>query len=115
MPLADAFVLTDEINRNIVFQQTWGHLRPELRRTYHGFIIFAYGAYGDIIPVACEFDGLPDSPWFFDDLQDFIGKKAKTPGTIYRFSGTYTKFKNGGCRFSGKVTTVHIPVERLTV
>ena len=95
-------------NYNAVMRGTWGHLAPEHRKVYHGEILFAFGEYGDIIPIRCNFEGLPDSPWFYDQMTDFIAEKSKDKGTIYRFEGTYMLFKNGKCRFSGKVNKVKV-------
>lgn len=111
MSLADAFAGADADFKSRVMHSTWGHLAPEPRRVYPGVIVFAFSAYGDIVPITSDFKGLDDSPWFFDHMQEFIGKKALVRGTIYRFDGTYLMFKNGNGRFSGKVRTVK-PVVR---
>lgn len=95
-------------NYNAVMRNTWGHLAPEHRKVYHGEILFAFGEYGDIIPIRCNFKDLPDSPWFYDQMNDFIAEKSKDKGAIYRFEGTYMLFKNGKCRFSGKVNKVKV-------
>jgi len=112
MPLSDAFAEHEARYRAAVMEATWGHLAPEPRRVYTGYILFAYGAYGGIVPIQCEFDGLNNSPWFFDDLIEYIDQYVEqrgVKGSVYRFDGTYVKFKNGGCRFSGKVTQLISP------
>ena len=109
MPWTDAFIPHEEIFRAQVMSATWGHLAPEQRRTYRGFIIFAHGAYGDIVPIQCEFQGLKDSPWCFDDMTEYVGDYIMAhdaPGTVYRFDGTYRKFRNGNCQFTGTIKTI---------
>ena len=91
-----------------VLAATFGHLAPKPMRTYQGQILFAYGEYGDIVPIKVSFDGLPDSPWFFEDMQDFICKRVKRQGQVYRFVGTYRKGKDGEGRFCGRVRMVRI-------
>lgn len=106
--MQEAFAPVDAVNREIVYRDTWRHLAPEPRRTYRGYIVYAYGAWGDIVPVDSEFDGLSSSPWFFEDMNNYICEQITetTAVGIYRFDGTYTRFKNGSCRFSGKIRTI---------
>lgn len=110
MSLASAMAPVEAMNRAIVMHNTWGHLAPEPRRLYRGEILFAHGDYGDLSVITCKFKDLPDSPWFFDHLNEFAADKAfKRPrGTLLRFTGTYMMFKNGNCRFSGKVLRVTV-------
>lgn len=106
--MQDAFAPIDAMNRATIARHTFGHLAPKPRQVYTGWIVFTYGSYGDYVVIDDGFDGLPDSPWFFEDMNEFICDKAERPGTVYRFDGTYTKFKNGAYRFSGKVTIVWV-------
>lgn len=103
-PMEDAFAPIMAHNRAIVEAQTWGHLAPACGRAYAGSIVFAVGEYGDTIPVKVVFPDLPDSPWFFDDMSGFI-QETEAVG-VYRFNGTYTKYKNGSYRFRGKVRAI---------
>jgi hypothetical protein len=92
-----------------VMSETWGHLAPKTGRRYRGHILFAHGAYGDVVALECEFAGLPSSPWFFDDLQDWIFEQVRKRGGangIWRFDGTYVQRKNGTAEFCGDVTTM---------
>lgn len=88
-------------------EDTWGHLRPAPRQTYPGHVVFAIGAFGDIVILEADFEGLPNSPWFFDDVNAYVDEQVDKVGSgergIWRFEGTYTRFKNQKCRFSGKV------------
>jgi len=108
MSLKSVLQVVENHNYNFVTNQTFGHLAPEHRKVYDGFIVFTYGEYGDIVVIKSDFKGLPDSPWFFDNMLDFVNKKAKKQGTVYKFVGTYMMFKNGRGRFSGKVKNVKI-------
>lgn len=117
MALADVWAETIAQQMAIVEAQTFGHLAPELQRCYSGWILFAWSVYsGDgVIVVDEHFEGLMNSPWFYQDVNDFLDSRCpqypRKPtklkqGGVYRFEGTYTKFKTGGYRFSGKITTV---------
>lgn len=97
---SDAFLPIEAENREIMQFDTFGHLYPEPRKIYTGRILFTIGAYGDIVPINSSFN--IDSPWFFRDMINLIEHKAKKQGVVYRFTGTYMKFKNGNHRFSGK-------------
>jgi hypothetical protein len=106
MSLADAFAPAEDKYKAEVMAETWGHLAPKMGKVYKGSIIFAYGEYGDITPIKCEFADLDDSPWFFDDMVEFIWQKAKNKqGKVLKFVGIYKKLKNKGI-FSGKITIV---------
>lgn len=87
-----------------VMSDTWGHLAPEKGRTYHGTILFTHGEYGDIVPIKARFDDLPDSPWFFDDLNDFLFGLDTQAGTVYRFEGSYCR--QGAPQFVGDIRAV---------
>ena len=44
-------------------------------------------------------------------MTEYIGSyvvRKGIRGSVYQFVGTYVKFKNGGCRFSGKIRKVVI-------
>lgn len=94
--------------REEVLADTWGHLAPQAGHAYTGSIVFALGSWGDIVPVSMDFVDLDSSPWFFDDLTAFIEQEsgARPDGAVYRWTGTYRRFKNGRCRFIGKTSTV---------
>lgn len=112
MSLAEVFAEGEAINRAIVEVQTWGHLAPEPGRVYAGSMVLAYGCYGadGLVPVRVEFEGLPDSSWFYDELCDWLCEtQARTEeGEVYRWAGTYRKFRNGRCRFTGKLRRVEL-------
>jgi len=107
MSMAEIFAVSDRAYKARVMASTWGHLAPEQQKVYKGTILFTCGDYGDITPIKCEFKDLEDSPWFFDDMSDFIYEKSKDrQGKVLKFIGTYKKQKNGKGRFSGKILTI---------
>lgn len=106
MSLADAFSGHEALYRSQVMAQTWGHLAPEAGKRYSGTILFTQTEYGQLVPIRSDFKDLPDSPWFFEHLNDFVANEATVPGAVCRFRGTYVTFKNGNHRFTGKITTL---------
>lgn len=104
--MQEAFAPAEAEYRNRVIHATWGHLAPEPRKKYRGYVLFTFGEYGDITVIKDNFEGLPDSPWFYEHVHEFASRKVKTRGRVYRFDGTYMMLKNGNSRFSGKVRVV---------
>lgn len=104
MSLADAFAPADAEYRSRVIHATFGHLAPEENRVYSGSIIFAESAFGDTAVLSYKFDGLLDSPWFAQNLFDFIFKHDCEYGMVYLFSGTYTMDEEGNGTFAGTIT-----------
>lgn len=86
-----------------VMRDTWGHLAPKERQKYAGTFAFAVGCYGGIggEVTACAFDGLDDSPWFYEALQEYVSTLDMEAGCIYRFEGV---FCDGV--FSGKTSVI---------
>ena len=85
-------------------QDTWGHLAPEVGPVYEGFIVFTYTVHSEITIIDWEFGDLRGSPWFAEDLMSFVSSRIKDDakhGGIWRFDGTFRRFKNGSSRFSG--------------
>jgi hypothetical protein len=113
--IADAFAPVEAAYRVAVMKDTWGHLAPKKNKTYRGRIVFAVGIYGsdELNPtvIHCHFDGLDDSPWFFDTLSDFLqegqsdlgGSERRFPeGAVYQFDGTFRNYA-----FKGKFKRVY--------
>jgi hypothetical protein len=109
MSLADAFAPAEARYKAEVMANTWGHLYPEPRKKYPGYVIFAHGAFGDMVVIQNEFDDLPDSPWFFEDLRALVMKYETEAGKIYKFDGYYMKYKNGNHAFCGRTMEVNLP------
>lgn len=115
MSLESAFAQAEATHLNRVLSSTWGHLHPEPRRKYRGYLVFACGAYRDVVILYADFQDLPDSPWFYEDMQQFVADKTrKEDPAIFRFDGTYTKLRNGRCRFSGRVARTAVTSRKLT-
>jgi hypothetical protein len=102
-----AFAPAIEKYRAEVMADTWGHLGPEPRRAYRGSLVFVTSEYGgDRTIVRTNFPDLPDSPWFYEDMNEwmFTDKLLKLrEGGVYEFTGTYTKRKNGTFHFKGRI------------
>ena len=92
--IADAFAPATEDYKEKVMQHTWGHLAPSRGKIYTGEILFAFSEYGDYVPIHAHFEGLDDSPWFFNDMLDFVSQ-VKEPG-IYKFKGNYVNHQFKG-------------------
>jgi hypothetical protein len=58
--------------KQAVLKDTWGHLAPVRGKSYRGYIVFTKTAYGDLSIVDSDFNNLPDSPWLFDAMNDFV-------------------------------------------
>jgi hypothetical protein len=82
--------------REKAVESIFGHLAPEEHKTYQGFILFCKTDWGRVVPIQSEFDGLGDSPWFYDVLMEYIEKNAKECGKIYRFNGAFKNYEFTG-------------------
>lgn len=116
MSLAQVLGEIEAHNREIVYQETWGHLAPKVKEVYEGFILFTHGCHGDITVIQWDFK-LPDgteldaSPWLYRDMHDFVGDHIMAkdhPGGIWRFDGTFKRNKNGTSRWTGKVRPMRV-------
>lgn len=113
MSLADAFIPTEQAYKNQVMNATWGHLAAKRSVKHRGYILFAAGEYGDLICIKSMFKNVPDSPWFYQHVHDFIFKKAgkrEQRGKVFRFDGHYRVCLNGVGQFIGKVRVVRLGV-----
>lgn len=63
------------------------------------------GAYGDLVVIESDFDGLDSSPWLYQDIHDFIGDNGEEDGTIYVWRGDYSRSR-GGEKFRGQFWNV---------
>lgn len=85
--------------RQAVLKNTWGHLAPRKHRAYAGRIVYAVGCFGDddLTPtvIACDFNGLDSSPWFFDAMARFLSDqqiKNRTPGCVWEWRGRFRNY-----------------------
>lgn len=89
-----------ERKRQSVMQDTWGHLAPKKGRSYKGYMIWAYGGWGEIVLLDAAFTNLNDSPWLFEAMQDYIGEHLDGEG-IYKWEGQFEKLDEGCYCFGG--------------
>jgi hypothetical protein len=89
-----AFEEHEAIQRGRVMSETFGHLAPKTDRAYSGTILFIHGEYGDDVPLRVDFPDLPDSPWFFEGMCDFILDHGDDgdheSGKVFRWTGLYS-------------------------
>lgn len=101
----DVYAPIEERNREIVMENTWGHLAPKKGKRYTGRIVYAVGCFGsdphNPVALVCEFYGLDMSPWFFDAMSEFIASQNNESGRVYEFRGIFRNYE-----FNGKVTTL---------
>lgn len=106
--MEDVFAKIRKVNKDIVLSNTWGHLYPKDNKEHDGYILYTHTAYGDIECIDCHFKGIEDSPWFFQDMNNFIADNCRVRGHIYLFKGTYRKLKNQKAVFKGKIKRITI-------
>lgn len=108
-----AFAPAEAAFREVVMQETWGHLAPKKNKTYEGRIVYAMGCYdsGELNPtvLVADFAGLSDSPWFYNALGDLLDELSWKPeraypprkghgkvGCVYEWTGTFRNYKFEG-------------------
>lgn len=99
--LADAFRPADVHYKEKMLHYIWGHLAPKRNKAYPGFILFTHSDYGDLTIIKSKFRSLPDSPWFYKAMEDFVYENAQKTGCIYHFKGVFKNYS-----FVGKVTEI---------
>lgn len=105
MSVAEAFAESDAKYKAAVIHAAFGHLEPEPRRKYFGELLLADGDYTHgVVVIRSTFE--IDAPFWYDQLHGFAAEQELEPGYVYRFTGWFMRFKNGGCRFSGKIEKV---------
>ena len=106
MPWIDAFAPVQALYRSEVMKATWGHLAPRKNKTYRGRIVFALGCYdsGELnpTPLACDFKGLDDSPWFYDAVIEFLQSLGGEAGDVFRWEGAFRNYE-----FKGTLQKLH--------
>lgn len=96
------------MNKTIVMNATWGHLAPERNKTYRGKVIWALGCgynHSDLNPTVllCDFGDLPDSPWFYDALIDFLQELVERGTGLWQWEGTFRNYS-----WCGKLTELPV-------
>jgi len=113
--ILDGYIATKKTE---VMQNTFGHLYPKPLEVYVGTALVVYDSYGGMTLVFEEFkDGAGKTLCGADilpsDLLEYITRRVdkkyeQTHDHIYRFTGTYKKFKNGNFQCGGKITRVNL-------
>lgn len=104
--LGDLLDRIENDNRAKAECETFGHLYPERNKAHYGSIVFAHGCYGDQIIIKADFPTVNASPWFYEDLHTFISDYDFTG--VWQFRGSYKKYKNGNCKFTGETKKVYL-------
>lgn len=81
--------------KQICLRETWGHLAPEKNTSYKIDILFCYTEYGNLGTVLIDTklgNGLEDSPWLYDAINDYI-QSFEVPSGVYIISGTFRNFR----------------------
>ena len=98
----EAFAPIQAERRRQIAISTWGHLAPRKNKKYDGEMVFALTEYGDYALISARWSGLPDSPWLFDAMMEFVARNAADrEGVVLRFSGFFRNYQ-----FVGTVTEV---------
>lgn len=101
MSMREVFGSIEAAARHAAAVMTFGGVDPG---QYHGSILFTLAAWGhEYIIIDAKFSGNCGGPELMEDMLDFISEKATKEGIVYKWTGKYTKFKNGNCRFSGRI------------
>lgn len=105
MSWIEAFAPIEAKYRADIAVETWGHLAPRRRKAYQGSFVFAIPEYdsGNPCIVSAAFEGLGDSPWLYDAMQDFAeqiiprdGNGLNPESGVYRFDGTFRNYEFKG-------------------
>mgnify|MGYP003136357968 CR=1 FL=1 len=92
-----------------VMRDTWGHLKPKNDEIYIGYIIFAVSCFNSSESIIVDtYFGVPDSPWFYADIIEYVEENKPLKHGVYEFRGTYTVTKAENNRnyyeFDGNIT-----------
>jgi hypothetical protein len=103
--VADAYVR--------VTDATFGHLKPKPQTEYTGYILFTKTSFRETCIIDFEFENLTESPWFNNDILDLISEYTKKLPKdkyfgVFKWNGTYKKFKNGNFKFKGDFSEIKI-------
>lgn len=91
-----------ERKKQQVMQETWGHLAPKKGRSYKGYMIWAYGGWGDIVLLDAGFRNLSNSPWLFEAMQEYIGENINAEG-VYKWEGCFEQLDDKCYCFGGEI------------
>jgi transcriptional regulator GlxA family with amidase domain len=107
--MANAIGIAESQYSLTIQRETFGHLYPEVEKSYSGFILMTFTCWGYASPIDCKFKNLDMSPELFDHINEFIQSEQKDSreGQVWRFDGKYIKFKDGTCEFKGKFRKIN--------
>ncbi len=95
--IADVFASAEVVYKERQMQATWGHLAPVRNKKYRGRIVYAVGCYcGTPVILHCEFKDLPDSPWLYEHVQNFMFAQEGEEGCVYEFVGFFRNYEFEG-------------------
>ena len=101
-PYEEAFLPIFTENRRRVLEDTWGHLAPKKNKKYSGYILFCQTSGGLIVSIDYNFEGLGDSPWLCNSIEDFIAENVDKKGIIYKWEGNLKNYQ-----FSGEIKIIN--------
>lgn len=98
-----------------VRENTWGHLKAQPDVWHPGGVVFAESAYGgERVILRADFgDGVPDSPWFYQHLHEWLWEQDTEPGALYTFTGWYRIGRSGAYEFRGEIASAPLTAEPL--
>lgn len=95
------------IDPEAVREDTWGHLRPRPDVWHPGVIVFAESAFDGRVILHADFgDAVPDSPWFYEQLHEWLDEQDAETGRLYTFTGRYRTGRSDAYEFRGEITCV---------
>jgi hypothetical protein len=108
MSFQEAFAAHEGLQRAFVMADTWGYPKPQIK--YPVDMIICHTTYGavEVFKYISELDDDLGNPFFHEDLGDFLGDIKTEEENLYRWTGYYLKYKNGGYRFTGKLVSTRI-------
>ena len=85
------------INKDRVYQDTWGHLAPKTNTTYRGVITCAKSHFesGRTQVLDIDLKGLESSPWLYEAVEDMLwqlDEKLKA-GCAYVIQTTFRNYR----------------------
>lgn len=86
MSIADAFAPYEAEHKNRIITETFGHLFPKpSTEPIRGMVRVAQTAYSGAVIIELEID-IPDSPWWYTAIHDFISDYELEYGKVYQFT-----------------------------
>jgi len=98
----DAFQKHEEQAATAIMADTWGYPKPSIK--YPVSLLLCKTEDGLETCIKSIIPGDLGNPFFWDDFSDWMGKRNLENGEVYRWCGTYMKYKNGNYRFMGRLT-----------